>query len=131
MKRTALLLAVMCVAASCATTLPPRGQDLVNRAVQAVGGAEALARVKTLSVKGTVRQWEPEQSMDAGGEMRFACASTFAFVTDVASGATRIDWVRNFQYPAPRTFTFSEIMTPDAGYVAGIDSNGRTKQSLD
>jgi len=131
MKRTALLLAVMCVAASCATTSPPRGQDLVNRAVQAVGGAEALARVKTLSVKGTVRQWEPEQSMDAGGEMRFACASTFAFVTDVASGATRIEWVRNFQYPSPRTFTFSEIVTPDAGYVAGIDSNGRTKQSLD
>jgi hypothetical protein len=28
-------------------------------------------------------------------------------------------------------FTFSEVVTPDAGYVAGIDSNGRTKQSLD
>jgi hypothetical protein len=52
-------------------------------------------------------------------------------VTDVPSGATRIDWVRNFQYPSPRTFTFSEIVTRDAGYVAGIDTNGRTKQSLD
>jgi glyoxylase-like metal-dependent hydrolase (beta-lactamase superfamily II) len=39
--------------------------------------------------------------------------------------------VRNFAYPAPRTFTFSEIVTPAAGYVAGIDSNGRTKQSLE
>jgi glyoxylase-like metal-dependent hydrolase (beta-lactamase superfamily II) len=131
MKRAALLLAVLLIAASCATTSPPAGVDLVNRAVQAVGGADALAAVKTLSVEGTVRQWEPEQSMAAGGETRFACASTFAFATDVASGATRVDWVRNFQYPSPRTFTFSEIVTPDAGYVAGIDSNGRTKQSLD
>jgi len=45
------------------------------------------------------------------------------------AGATRNDWVRNFQYPAPRTFTFTEIITAQAGYVAGIDSNGRTKQS--
>ncbi|MGH7306833.1 MAG: hypothetical protein ACRELZ_26465 [Candidatus Rokuibacteriota bacterium] len=131
MKRAGSLLGVLLIAASCATTSPPQGQDLVNRAVQAVGGAEALAGVKTLSVEGTVCQWEPEQSMAAGGEMRFACASTFAFVTDVATGATRVDWVRNFQYPSPRTFTFSEIVTPDAGYVAGIDSNGQTKQSLD
>src|SRR5262245_47389306 len=131
MKRAGLLLAVMLFAASCATTSPPQGQDLVNRAVQAVGGADALAAVKTFSVDGTVRQWEPEQSMAAGGDMRFACASTFTFVSDVATGATRVDWVRNFQYPAPRTFTFSEIVTPGAGYIAGIDSNGRTKQSLD
>ena len=131
MKRAGLLLAMVLVAASCATTAPPQGQDLVKRAVQAVGGADVLAGVKTLSVEGTARQWEPEQSMAAGGEMRFANAATFAFLSDVASGATRIDWVRNFQYPAPRTFTFSEIVTPDAGYVAGIDSNGRTRQSLD
>ena len=47
----------------------------------------------------------------------------------MATGATRTDWVRNYQYPAPRSFTFSEIVTAQAGYVAGIDSNGRTKQS--
>src|SRR5213594_4713275 len=130
MKRAGLSLAVVLIAASCATT-SPQGRDLVTRAVQAVGGADALAGVKTLTVEGTARQWEPEQSMAAGGEMRFANASTFVLASDVASGTTRIDWVRNFQYPTPRTFTFSEIVTPDAGYVAGIDSNGRTRQSLD
>ena len=130
MKRAGMLLAIALIVASCATT-QPRGQELVSRAVQALGGADTLAGVKTLSVKGTVRQWEPEQSMVAGGEMRFACESTFAAVTDVGARATRIDWVRNFAYPAPRTFTFSEIVIPEAGYIAGIDSNGRTKQSLD
>jgi glyoxylase-like metal-dependent hydrolase (beta-lactamase superfamily II) len=61
--------------------------------------------------------------------MRFANESTFETVADVGAGASRTDWVKKFAYPAPRTFTFTEIVTPDAGYVAGIDSNGRTKQS--
>ena len=130
MKRVAFLLALSLIVVSCAT-MGPGGQDVVSRAGQAVGGTEALASVKTLYEKGTVRQWEPEQSMAAGGEMRFACESTYEAITDVGSGATRIDWSRKFAYPAPRSFTFSEIVTPDAGYVAGIDSNGRTKQSLD
>jgi glyoxylase-like metal-dependent hydrolase (beta-lactamase superfamily II) len=128
MKRAGMLLAVLLVVVACATT-QPRGQDLVNRAVQALGGADALGAVKTLEMKGTVRHWEPEQSMAPGGEMRFACESQFTAVSDVASRSTRIDWVRDFAYPAPRKFTFSEVVTPDAGYVAGIDSNGRTKQS--
>jgi len=130
MKRAAVLLAVSIVLVSCAT-MQPRGQTLVSRAVQAAGGADALAAVTTLSVRGTVREWEPEQSMAAGGEMRFACESAFEAVTDVGAGTTRIDWSRSFAYPAPRAFTYTEIVTPEAGYVAGIDSNGRTKQSLE
>ena len=129
MKRVGVLLALTLAVMSCATVQP--GPALVDRAVQGVGGADALSGIKTLSVKGTVRQWEPEQSMNPGGEMRFASESQFEAVTDVATGASRTDWVRNFAYPAPRTFTFSEIVVPDAGYVAGIDSNGRTKQSLE
>jgi glyoxylase-like metal-dependent hydrolase (beta-lactamase superfamily II) len=130
MRRTVTLLAVSLIVASCAT-MQQSPQSVVGRAVQTIGGSDTLAAAKTLSMKGTVKQWEPEQSMAAGGEMRFACESTFEAVSDVASGSTRIDWVRKFAYPAPRTFTFTEIVTPDAGYVAGIDSNGRTKQSLE
>ena len=127
-KMLAVSLAVSMVVAACAS-MQSGGKDLVTRAVTAQGGADALAAVKTISYKATVRQWEPEQSAKAGGEMRLAGDSTVVAVTDVAAGATRMDWVRNFQYPAPRTFTFTEIVTPEAGYVAGIDSNGRTKQS--
>ena len=130
MKRAASLLAISLVVASCAT-MQSGSQDLVSRAVQAVGGADALAGVKTVYEKGTVRQWEPEQSAVAGGEMRFACESIFEAITDVGTRTTAIDWSRKFAYPAPRTFTFSEIVTPEIGYVSGIDSNGRTKQSID
>lgn len=130
MKRAAFVLAIPLVVVSCAT-MEQRSQDLVSRSVQAIGGAATLAGVRTISVRATVRQWEPEQSMVAGGEMRFACESTVEAVTDVGRRATRLTWVRKFAYPAPRTFTFSEIVSPEAGYVAGIDSNGRTKQSLE
>jgi glyoxylase-like metal-dependent hydrolase (beta-lactamase superfamily II) len=130
MKRVAFVLAVALLAVSCGT-MQSGNQDVVSRAAQALGGADTLAGVKTLAMKGTVRQWEPEQSTVPGGEMRFACESTFDALVDVGTGSTRIDWVRNFAYPTPRTFTFTEIVTPTAGYVAGIDSNGRTKQSLE
>jgi hypothetical protein len=123
--------AVVCSAlllASCA--IATREQNLVNRGLEAMGGAERLAGIKTISFKGTARYWEPEQSDVPGGEMRFANESAFSGVTDAAARATRIDWVRNYAYPAPRTFTYSEITTPEAGYVIGVDSNGRNAQSL-
>ncbi len=56
MKRAGSLIAVVLIAASCATVSAPQGQDLVNRAVQAVGGVAALAGVTTFSVEGTVWQ---------------------------------------------------------------------------
>src|SRR5262245_33208052 len=126
MKRIAFSVAIALIAVSCGT-MQSGNQDVVSRAAQALGGADTLAGVKTLSMKGTVRHWEPEQSAVPGGEMRFANESTFERVVDVGTGASRTDWVRNFAYPTPRTFTFSEIVTPQVGYVAGIDSNGRTK----
>ena len=125
----AVSLVIALVAAACAS-MSGGGPDLVARGLQAQGGADKLTAVKTVSQKATVRNWEPEQSMVAGGEMRFANESTVVMDTDVRARATRMDWVRKYD-PAPRSFTYSEIVTAEAGYVAGIDSNGRNKQSLE
>src|SRR5688572_23295215 len=124
------LLAAFCafLLLSCAT--PTREQSLVRRAIDAIGGAERLAGLKTISVKGNVKHWEPEQSDAPGGEPRFGAESTFEFVQDVSRRAARTDWVKNFAYPSPRTFTYSEIVTPEAGFVLGVDSNGRNAQSM-
>jgi glyoxylase-like metal-dependent hydrolase (beta-lactamase superfamily II) len=127
MRHAVAALASAILLVSCATT--PE-QNLVNRAVDAMGGTERLAGIKTIVFKGNAKYWEPEQSDAPGGEMRFANESTFEGFIDAASRSTRIDWVRNFAYPAPRTFTFSEIVTPEGGYVLGVDSNGRNAQNL-
>ena len=50
MKRYAALLAIATVLVSCAAG-PAREQSLVQRALDAMGGADALARVKTLSAQ--------------------------------------------------------------------------------
>ena len=128
MKRTLLLLLLLLGVGVCMTT-PLHAQELLNGALAAMGGADALAQVKTIVVKGTVRHWEPEQSMVAGGEMRHVADSTFEMTGDFTAHTVRVDWVKNFLYPSPRTFQFSELFMPEAGYVIGIDSNGRNKQS--
>src|SRR5437867_8065640 len=130
MRRSALLLLASLTAVSGATA-SPRSDGLVSKAVQALGGESALAGVKTVAVKGTIRQWEPEQSVMPGGDMRLTNDSTFETVVDYGARGSRTDWVRNYVYPAPRTYTFSEIVTPDAGYVIGIDTTARTKQSME
>jgi len=114
---------------SCATG-PSKEQQLVSKAVQALGGAQAIADVRTISWKGNLKQWEPEQSDVPGGEMRFAHEAQLDGVVDVQARASRTNWVKNLAYPAPRTYTFSEIVTPAAGYVMGVDSTGRNAESM-
>ena len=128
MKQAVIALCSAIFLVSCAT--PTREQSLVNRAVDAMGGAERIAGVKTITFKGTSKYWEPEQSDAPGGESRFANETSFEGFIDAASRSSRTDIVRNFAYPAPRTFTFSEVVTPEAGYVLGVDSNGRNAQNL-
>mgnify|MGYP006266819931 CR=1 FL=1 len=145
MKRTFLVTLLIVAAAlmSCAgpgTTPPPsspgsapqasRERELVDRALAALGGADALRALRSASIKGTVKHWEPEQSHSPGGEPRFAADSTFDITLDFVNRRARTDWIKKFAYPSPRTFTFTEVVTPDAGYVLGIDSNGRNLQSL-
>src|SRR5437868_2200232 len=113
---------------SCATPAT-KEQSLVNRAMVAMGGADRLAALQSVGAKGTLKQWEPEQSEMAGGEARFANESTFDIVQDRAQRASRTDIERRFVYPTQRTFKFTEIVTPDAGYVLGIDSNSRNAQN--
>jgi glyoxylase-like metal-dependent hydrolase (beta-lactamase superfamily II) len=105
--------------------------DPVERALAAEGGAEKVAAVETLTVKGSAKQWEPEQSVKPGGEPRFANDATFVTSRSLTSGAARIEWVKNFVYPSPREYRYTEIVTPGAGCVLGVDSTARTKQSLE
>jgi len=113
---------------ACATP-QTKEQTLVNRAIDALGGAERLAALNSVYAKGTLKQWEPEQSDMAGGEARFANDTSWEVWQDRAQRVSRADLERRFQYPTPRTFKFSEITMADSGYVLGVDSNSRNAQS--
>src|SRR5207248_2470195 len=126
MKRALIVCSVVALA-GCAAE-PTREQSLVNRAAEALGGPPRDAP-SSVNVKGTVKQWEPEQSDVPGGEMRFANEANWEFTQDVQKRVSRYDWEKKFAYPTPRTFKYSEIVTPESGYVLGVDSNGRNAQS--
>src|SRR3954465_1816041 len=130
MKHAIFLVAPLFLLSSCNTTPPlTRGQTLVTRAVDAMGGAERLGALQSVAAKGTAKQWEPEQSEAPGGEMRYANESSYEVLQDRKSRTARTDIERRFAYPTARTFKFTEIVTPEAGYVLGVDSNGRNAQS--
>jgi glyoxylase-like metal-dependent hydrolase (beta-lactamase superfamily II) len=89
----------------------------VRQAVDAVGGASALRAVKTVTMQGTAKHWEPDQSIEAGGEQRFLDDTTMTIALDVATGAARVDWDRDFKYPFPGKKKYSEVFADGAGYV--------------
>lgn len=127
--RTLLLPAAGVAIVGCASMSGP--ERTVDRALSALGGEAALASVKTFEASGTSKHWEPEQSHVAGGEPRFAGDSTFTIRRDLAADATRIEWVRKLVYPGVREYRFTEILNGTVGIVQGVDTTGRTRQSLD
>jgi glyoxylase-like metal-dependent hydrolase (beta-lactamase superfamily II) len=127
MKRALVLLCTLGLM-SCAST--PSPQSLVDRAIDAMGGADKIAGIKTVYAKGATKQWEPEQSDAPGGEMRFANEATYQVWQDRSQRAARYEYEKKFAYPAPRTYNYSEIITPDAGYVLGVDTTARNAQNV-
>lgn len=95
---------------------------LVSAAVDAEGGAAALKALTALAIKADARHWEPEQSLKAGGEPRFLGDSKLTITWDLAHGAARTTWERTMKYPYPRSYAYTEVVTPTQGYV---DADGR------
>lgn len=131
MQHMLVSLLVFCIMGLGVTWAAPSQEPvaLVKRAVTALGGVQALGQVQSITIKGQAKHWEPEQSVVAGGESRLAGNSTYVVSRDFGRSMARTDWTRQLVYPATREYTFSEIIAQDIGYVQGVDSTARTKQS--
>jgi glyoxylase-like metal-dependent hydrolase (beta-lactamase superfamily II) len=101
--------------------------DIVKQAVAAQGGADALRGLKTLSVKGDAKFWEPGQSFAPGGEPRFLGDATFAISWDLAKGMARTEWDRDQKYPEPIMLKYTETLLPTLGFVT--DNKGSQPMS--
>ena len=132
MKRPVLvaLLSLTCGLAGAATAHEDAALKAVNRAIDAMGGYR-LANVKSIVIKGRNRHWEPQQAFRPNQDNRLGGESEFVITRDLAGGRTRIDWVRNLTAPTVRTYRYSEVVATDGGFVRGIDTSSRMKQSLD
>ncbi|HKA38259.1 MAG TPA: MBL fold metallo-hydrolase [Burkholderiales bacterium] len=129
MKRLLLLPATL-LAVSCASG-PSGEQDLVNKAVNALGGEAALGQLRTVSIAGNAKVWEYASSYQPADKPRDSAEAKFQLQRDLASGAARIDWDRTvLRTPKPERQTYSEILAGGVGYVHGIDSQQRTEFSM-
>jgi hypothetical protein len=114
-----------------ATIAPPpahaqsSAREIVNQAVAAQGGADALRGLQALAIKADAMHWEPGQSKEAGGEPRFLGNTTLAITWDLAKGSARTEWDRDLKYPAVEKLKFTEVVTPALGYV--IDDKGASR----
>jgi len=113
-----------------AISQPPPAQaqsprDMVNQAISAQGGADALRGLKALAIKADANHWEPGQSKTAGGEPRLLGNTTLTSTWDLVNDMARTEWDRDMKYPAVEKIKYTEVVTPTLGYV--IDDKGASK----
>ena len=87
------------------------------------GGAQARDTMTTLTVKGTMQQWDPGESYSVSDLTKpDTGSSTFTEMWDRSKEGLRVEWVR--PRPAGGNRTYTEIIMADGGYVIGNDANG-------
>src|SRR5499426_3114189 len=93
-------------------------QKLVSDAVQALGGADALRNLKSVSITGEAKYWEPGQSKVAGKDPKHVEDVKFTTVRDLAGGRARTQWDRDHKYPDPALMIkYTETVLPNGGFV--------------
>ena len=126
--RRMLAIAALLLAACQEQVAPGSARDLVNQAVTAQGGDDALRGLTGLNVRGDARFWEPGQSQAAGGDPRELGTATFETIWDLAKGMARTTWDRDQQYPPPAVkLNYTETALPTLGFVT--DSTGSKPMS--
>jgi len=92
-------------------------QDRVNAAYTAMGGG----KLQTISLKAHMEQYDPGESYSVSDPTKpDRGESDLVRTRDLVRGLTRNEWVRPKVDGSKRTFT--EIVTPTAGYVIGDDA---------
>jgi glyoxylase-like metal-dependent hydrolase (beta-lactamase superfamily II) len=106
-------------------------QMLVEDAFKAMGmssqyvgeGTRPPDMLVTLTARGSVQAWDPGESESVADLSKPDWGtSTFVHRWDHARGDFRTEWVRPPAAGGMRTYT--EIFSPDGGYVVGNDANG-------
>src|ERR1700704_4702960 len=100
-------------------------RELVNQAIAAEGGLDALRGLKALWIKADAMHWEPGQAKARGGEPRMLGNTTLTITWDLANGMARTEWDRDMKYPAVEKIKYADVITSSLGYV--IDDKGASK----
>ena len=124
MKFAVSILAALLLALSQWQPAAAQSNALVNQAVAALGGADALRNLKSVTIRGEAKFWEPGQSKVAGVDPKFAEDATFTVTWDLAAGVARTEWERDHKYPEPvLKITYTETALNNLGFVTDKDGS--------
>lgn len=107
--RHALLSTLLLLATFAQAQSSPDPQRILQEAVAAMGGAEALAGLKTITASGRAKHWAPGESFETGGPPRFVGTASFLCSQDLVQGRSRTDWNRTFEFPFPHPQGYIEV----------------------
>ncbi len=113
------------IAVQQANAQPSGPTQRIKDAVTALGGADALRGLKSLSIKATAKHWEPEQSVVAGGDPRPLGSSNLTIAWDIAQNSSRIEHEHKMDYPFPGNEKYTAIITPTWGAVVNDKGEDR------
>ena len=103
-----------------AAPAPQSPQQRVDAAYKAMGG-EKLAALKTIRIEAEIGQWDPGASFTLADNLKpDQGMSKLVQSRDLTKGTARNEWTRPRADGGTRTYT--EIVTPTAGYSIGNDA---------
>ncbi len=107
------------------TTMTP--QQRVDAAYAAMGG-DAVADLKTISLRAHIAQWDPGSSYSvADPDKPGLNASEVIQIRDIEHGRVHNEWWDRPKNDDGTRRSYTEIITPEAGWVVGNDAaTGRT-----
>ncbi len=112
-----IILAVCLVAASSCQQASP-----LQKALDAVGGRQALLNLKSFSYEATGERFEAEEGAMPTSDPEKASAYTLAVSADVENGRVSLDWQWEIIHPLRGDLAYRDVLDGDLGFRTGNDS---------
>ncbi|MBI5507899.1 MAG: SMP-30/gluconolactonase/LRE family protein [Deltaproteobacteria bacterium] len=96
-------------------------QSVLARSLEAMGGAAAVAGLRSLRVAAGGEWFEPEQTYSPGMPPRRVSGFEYALTADLTSSRSRSEWTRAVDYPFAQSQRYTEVMSGGYGVVDGND----------
>jgi glyoxylase-like metal-dependent hydrolase (beta-lactamase superfamily II) len=93
-----------------------------DKLLTTLGGKTAVAGLQTISATITGQRSVLDEGFFPGDPATAGAAFTATLQWDVATRDLRIDYQRTVAAPLPGTYTFTELLRADGGWVDGVDN---------
>lgn len=95
------------------------GATVLERTISALGGRDALVRLRRLEIEATGETFVSDQGTEVGGSAPRSSLFTQHLSVDLTAGLLRSDYVRTTFIPFSGAADYAEIVRGNLGYLTG------------